>query len=165
MKKFILILMFLVAITGCSNNGLNKSKDSNKDGVIVNIGDESFKLKSKRTFKNIEYLENYIDFHTDAIGNIRTMDYYRKDDFVFEVRVMYDEEHSLEEFKKNIKHEESKKIINGIEYSYYNYENMSKNIVHLYVYNHKNIIYNIMFIFKDDLPEFENVFMNNVKYY
>ena len=165
MRKFILgiILIMLLSITGC-NKDIKKENDTKNDDVIVNIGDETFKLKSKRVLKNIQYLENYVDFKTDAIGNMRTMSYMEGEEYLFEVRVMYDEKNSLEETKKKVNHEEKKKVINDIEYSYYDYKNSTDNIVHLYLYNYKNITYSIMFIFKNDLPEFEKTFMDNVKF-
>ena len=162
MKKIILILMFLIIITGCGNNKQNNTKK--KDDVTITIGEETFKLKSKRNLKDIQYLENYVDFHTDAMGNNRIMNYYKNNELVFEIRVIYDEVRSFEEIKKSINHEESKKTINGIEYSFFNYQNTSGNIIHLYTYNHKNTTYSIMFTFKNELPELENTFMDNIKY-
>ena len=166
MRKFILgiILIMLLSITGC-NKDIKKENDTKNDDVIVNIGDETFKLKSKRVLKNIQYLENYVDFKTDAIGNMRTMSYMKGEEYLFEVRVMYDEKNSLEETKKKVNHEEKKKVIGDIEYSYYDYKNSTDNIVHLYLHNYKNITYSIMFIFKNDLPEFEKTFMDNVEFH
>lgn len=165
MKKLFLsliVLLCLFSLTGCGNNVKKNEVQNTKDNeVIIKINDEVFKLKSEANLKDLHYRENYVDFHTDAIGKMRTMSYSKNGELVFEVRLLYEDEHSFDEVNKLIEGESQIKKINGIDYTYHEYTK-NGNIMHVYLHNYKNITYTIIFALKKSMDDFEKTYMNNV---
>ncbi len=172
MKKILLSFLIITAffLTACGNSNSreisNNQNESDKD--IVTIQGIKYKLKSTQTLKNLHYKENYIDFHSDAIGNMRTMSYIKGEKLIFEVRMMYDENRSLSELKAIIetqnKVKEQSKEINNIKYIYYDYKNESNATVHLYMYAYNGKAYSIGFFLGEDYGNIEEVFMNNISF-
>ena len=151
-KKIILSLLIIFAlftITGCGNS-------NNSEETI------------DQTLKSIHYKENYVDFHSDAIGNIRTMSYIKQEKVIFEVRVMYDENRSLSELKATLETQtgakEQSKEINGIKYIYYEYKNDDNLNVHHYMYVYDGKVYSIGFFLGENYGNIEEIFMNNVSF-
>lgn len=163
MKRKILLslLIVLFIVTGCDNKPT--PTETSKDSIYVVIDGEKFKLSSNNNLKDLHYKENYVDFRTDALAKSRVMQYSKKGEFIFEVRLIYEDTHSFEEVKELIGHEESTKKVNDIDYTYYNYKNSSNDDVHMYLYNYNNVTYTIMFI-GNDITNLEETFMNNVKF-
>ena len=75
MKKFLLIIIMLLLVSGCEKKSEEVRNNTNNDDMMVEIDDERFKLTSSNSLKDMHYKENYVDFYTDAIGNVRTMSY------------------------------------------------------------------------------------------
>ena len=173
-KKIILSLLIIFAlftITGCDNSNNSEetiNNNSNDDKNVVTIQGEKYKLKSDQTLKSIHYKENYVDFHSDAIGNIRTMSYTKQEKVIFEVRVMYDENRSLSELKATLETQtgakEQSKEINGIKYIYYEYKTDDNLTVHHYMYVYDGKVYSIGFFLGENYGNIEEIFMNNVSF-
>ncbi|MBR2828452.1 MAG: hypothetical protein IKE70_04400 [Bacilli bacterium] len=172
MKKFqfifILVIICLITLTGC---GKESNKESTKKNVNnkkeqVTIGKETFQLKNEANLYDLHYKENYVDFHTDRMGNNKIMNYTKGEEVIFEVRIMYDESRSLEELKAIIETQankkEEEKEINGIKYTYYEYETEESLSVHHYIHVHKGKPYTIAFFLGKNPGNIEKVFMNNV---
>ena len=123
-KKILLCLLVMVGvliITGCGKNGesnINTKQEVSKEKNIVTIEGEKYKLDSSDNLYNLHFQENYVDFHTDRIGNTKIMNYNSNDEFVFEVRMMYDDSRSDSELKAIVETQtgakEQSKEINGI---------------------------------------------------
>lgn len=170
-KKILLVLLVIVAlftVTGCgkSNNSDGKTNNTSDNKEIVTIQGEKFKLKSKTSLYDINYNENYVDFHTDRIGNVRIMNYTKQEKVVFEVRIMYDDTRSLSELKAILETQtgakEQSKELNGIKYIYYEYKTSDNLIAHHYMYVHKGKVYSVGFFLGENPGNIEEVFMNNV---
>ena len=167
MKKiFLCILVFIVSLVmaGCNivSSPTNYSRNSDRNEVTFKIDGQEFSLYGDEVLKDIHYKENYTDFHTDAIGYIRTMNYNIKDEIIFSLRIMCDEEHTLKENIDSLGHETTTKTIKDIEYTYADFINDEGYTVHAYLkrFNEKN--YAIILVSKKDIKEFEQVFMDNV---
>ncbi len=162
---FVLILS-MIAMAGCGSKK-EDSKEASKGAVVTVLGDE-FELRSTQDLYGIHYKENYVDFYSDAIGNMRTMSYRKGDQFAFEVRVFYDESRSIEESKAiievNYGAKEQSKTINGIEYAYYEYDDAEGIKVHHYMTVFDGKVYSIGFFLGDEPGNIEEVFMNNVSF-
>lgn len=170
-KRFLLGIIFLLVIsivTGCNKSNNIKTDDKKETNKkVVTIQGEKFDLNSERILGDIHYQENYVDFNTDQIGNMRTMNYSKEGENIFEIRVMYDENRSLSEMKAIIEtqtqaKEQSKKI-NKIRYIYYEYTDNDL-IVHHYIYVYKGKAYSIGFFLGKKPGNIEEVFMNNVSF-
>ena len=81
-KKIILSLLVIVAlfaITGCGKSNDNEDNSANSieknDVAYVEIGNDKYKLQSKSELKDLHYLENYVDFNTDRVGNTKMMSF------------------------------------------------------------------------------------------
>lgn len=181
----IALIVGLLVIVLCLNNGKenannnpstnvetnnSKKKEDKKDEkkqeeVVVTIGDETHKLSSETNVGSIYYLENYVDFNTDRYGNTKMMSYNYNGAFSFEVRINYEEEHSIDEVKAMLsEYTESKKEINGITYSYYEYKSNLGDDTHYYLYDFNGKPCSIIFFLGDTPGNIEEVFMNNVRF-
>ena len=124
---FALVLVVgLAMLAGCGGNGeggSGKAGQVKADSTVVVIGEEQFKLSSSAEMGAMHYLENYVDFHTDQIGIIRTMSYGVGDTFHFEIRMITVEGQSLDEAKAAVETTsgttEQTREINGVSYVYY----------------------------------------------
>lgn len=175
MKKYLggifAIIICLLVVTGCSKSqniesNTVPSKTEKKD--IVTIGSEQFELNSSDNLYDMHYKENYVDFHTDRVGNTKIMNYNSNDEFVFEVRMMYDDSRSDSELKAIIETQtgakEQSKEINGIKYIYYEYISDDGDTVHHYMYIHNGKVYSIGIFLGKNPGNIESVFMNNVSF-
>ena len=169
MKKVIISVILIAALlltVGCGS----KKEESNEaeSGNVVMIQGEEFELHSTEDLAGIHYKENYVDFYSDAIGNMRVMSYTKGGDPVFEVRVMYDENRSLSELKAivetNYDTKEQSKTINGTEYIYYEYTGSAGETIHHYLTVFNGKAYSIGFFLIGDAGNLEEVFMNNVSF-
>lgn len=133
--------------------------------AVVTIGDKTFLLKNDVELNGLHYKENYVDFNTDRVGNLKTMSYNFDGAFSFEVRVYCEEEHSFEEVKAQMSdYEESTKEVNGIAYTYYTYKNDLGDDAHYYMVEHGNKTYAIIFFLGENPGNIEEVFMDNVRF-
>ena len=167
----LLVIVGLFAITGCgksSNIETNINKKINDNKEVVTIQGEKFNLSSERVLGGIHYQENYVDFNTDQIGNMRTMNYSKEGKSIFEVRVMYDENRSDSELKAIVETQtgakQQSKEINGIKYIYYEYTADDGATVHHYMYVFNGKVYTIGFFLGEKPGDIEEVFMNNVSF-
>ena len=162
MRKKILILLtlfILFTITGCgSKTGDNLKK---KEGVPVIVDGEEFILNSTSNLNRFYYLVNYVDFNTDALGNMRLMRYRKKDETVFEVRIMYETESTFEENINSVKHKPIDRKINNIDYKFFNYVSKDGYTIHTYMTYYDNATYVVTFISLKDIATLEKAFMNN----
>ena len=168
----IAIIMSLFIITGCEDNSATNNSNNNstsqtdEDIVYVTTGDEKFKLNSKAKLYEMNYLENYVDFHTDRMGDLEIMNYFKAGELVFEIRMYYEAEHSTEEIKalNAEQYEEKTKEINGIAYTYYEYELEDGTPAHFYLYEYNGRPYSIIFYLGKTAGDIEDVFMNHVSF-
>ena len=167
-KKIILCLLVLIgifAITGC---GSSKATDNTSDKkVVVTVQGKSFNLDVDIDLGGLHYKENNVDFHIDPLNNMRTMNYTKDGNIVFEVRTMYDENRSIEELKAilstELNAEEQSKKVNGIEYIYYEYKSDDL-MVHHYIHVYNGKVYTIAFFLGEDPGDIEDVFMNELSF-
>ena len=166
-----LLIITLFTLSGCGKSqniesNTIPSKTSLKD--VVTIGNEQFELNSSDNLYDMHYKENYVDFHTDRIGNTKIMNYNSNDEFVFEVRMMYDDSRSDSELRAIIETQtgakEQSKEINGIKYIYYEYISDDGDTVHHYMYIHNGKVYSIGIFLGKNPGNIESVFMNNVSF-
>lgn len=164
-KKFVLSLLIILSIfliTGCSNSN-KETIDNNNNEVYVTIGNDKYKLSNKTELNNLHYLENYVDFNTDRVGNTKSMSFNYDGEFSFEVRVNYQDEHSIDEVKEVLsEYEEKTKEVNDIKYFYYEYKSDLGDTVHYYLYEYNNKPYSIIFFLGENPGNIEKVFMDNV---
>lgn len=159
-KKILLCVIILFALCGCSSK--NNINNDNNNKIMVNVDGNEYELYSESNINKLHYKENYTDFRTEATGKMRTMYYLKDNQYIFQVRIMYEDEHSFEDNVNMLNYEKSKKIINGIEYTFMEYLNDTNDSVHTYMTYYDNVTYAIMFISSRDVTELENVFMNNI---
>ena len=176
-----LALCFLVgcgknADDATDQNGTEKQSEEQTDAgteansgetadAVVTIGDKTFLLKNDADLNGLHYKENYVDFNTDRVGNLKTMSYNFDGAFSFEVRVYCEEEHSFEEVKAQMSdYEESVKEVNGIAYTYYAYKNDLGDDAHYYMVEYENKTYSIIFFLGENPGNIEEVFMDNVRF-
>lgn len=183
MKKKVLIMIALIVVlgvglvvlTGCGENTNNSENNSSKkdsvetkENTVVTIGDETYKLDSDRDLNNIHYKENYVDFNTDQVGNMRTMSFNKEGKTIFEIRVMYDENRSDSELKAIVETQtgakEQLKEINDIKYIYYEYTTDDGLTAHHYMYVYNGKVYTIGFFLGENPGNIEKVFMNHVRF-
>ena len=171
MKKIFLSLLVILSIfgfTGCGSSNKevsNNSSNKKSNEVYVTIGSDKYELNDKTELNELHYLNNYVDFNTDRVGNTRTMSFNYDGKFSFEVRVNYQDEHSIDEVKELLdEYEEKTKEVNGIKYFYYEYKNDLGDIVHYYLYEYNNKPYSIIFFLGENPGNIEEVFMNNVSF-
>lgn len=171
MRKKLFFILFILeifcCITGCEKTKQEQNNTSSKTDIVT-IQGETFQLKSKTSLSDIHYKENYVDFHTDQIGNTRIMNYVKQENTIFEIRIRYDEDRSLSELKAIIETQpnakEQSKEINNIKYIYYEY-NVEDNLkVHHYIYDYKGKVYSIGFFLGENCGNIEEVFMNSVTF-
>lgn len=179
MKKKILVIIIIVILglgllllTGCGNkneenaNNTKNSSDEKVEDVYITIGNNQYKLGNKTKLNGLHYLENYVDFNTDSIGNTKSMSFNYEGSFSFDVRVNCEEEHSIDEVKNTVlsEYQEQSKTINGTTYSYYEYKDNLGDDVHYYLNEHNNKVYSIIFFLGETHGDIEEVFMNNVSF-
>ena len=161
-------LAMLAGCGGTGEGGSGKAGQVKADSTVVVIGEEQFKLSSSAEMGAMHYLENYVDFHTDQIGIIRTMSYGVGDTFHFEIRMITVEGQSLEEAKAAVETTsgttEQTREINGVSYVYYEYVNDQGTPVHFYLHVHDGQVYTIVFFLGEDPGNIEDVFMGNVSF-
>ena len=168
----VVLCLGLVALAACGNhtnsgdnNGSKNNSTAPKAGAVVTIGDETYNLKSETELIKLHYLENYVDFNTDRVGNTKSMSFNYQGAFSFEVRVNCEEEHSYEEVKALLsEYEEKTKEVNGITYAYYEYKSNLNHDVHYYLYEYDQKPYSIIFFLGENPGNIEEVFMNNVRF-
>ena len=142
-----------------------KKEETKKEEAIVKIGDETHVLKNEANVGSIYYLENYVDFNTDRVGNTRMMSYNYNGEFSFDIRVNYEEEHSIDEVKAMMsEYTEGKKEVNGITYTYYEYKNNLGDDAHYYLYEYNGHPCSFVFFLGKNPGNIEEVFMNNVSF-
>ncbi len=178
-KKIILISLIaivliagLFVLTGCGNknnenttSNIKNSSTEKNDVAYVEIDNDKYKLQSKSELNELHYLENYVDFNTDRVGNTKMMSFNYEGNFSFEVRINCEEEHSYDEVKATLsKYEEKTKEVNGITYTYYEYKNNLGDTAHYYLYEYNNKTYSIIFFLGENPGNIEEVFMNNVRF-
>ena len=169
---FALVLVAGLAVfAGCGGKGeggSDKTGQGKTDPTVVLIGKEQFKLTSSAEMGDMHYLENYVDFHTDQLGIIRTMSYAVGDAFHFEIRMITVEGQSLEEAKAAIEAtsggSEQTREINGISYVYYEDMDDSGAAAHYYLHVHDGQVYTIVFFLGQEPGNIEEVFMGNVSF-
>ena len=180
MNKKLLIAIELIAVlgisifalTGCGNkndknttSNISNSSIEKSDVVYVTIGNDKYQLKSESELNELHYLENYVDFNTDRVGNTKSMSFNYEGNFSFEVRINCEEEHTYDEVKALLnEYEEKTKEVNGITYSYYEYKSNLGDNVHYYLYEYNNKTYSIIFFLGDNPGNIEEVFMDNVRF-
>ena len=169
MKRIVTSLILILCILTAAGCGPKEGgSEKTASGNIVEIQGEKFELKSTRDLEGIHYKENYVDFQTDALSNMRIMSYPKGSDPIFEVRVMYDESRSLSELKAivetNASTKEQSKTIAGTEYVYFEYTGTSGETVHHYITVFDGKSYSIGFFLFGDAGNLEEVFMNNVSF-
>ncbi len=164
MKKMQIFLLMALCflIIGCGNNNPSNISNTKNNDIIVTVDNERFKLNSKNNLNKMHYVENYVDFRSDRIGNMYIMYYYKNSDFIFDIRLTYEEDHSFEENKSKMGNNSSTKIVNNIEYTYFDIINDQNNHVHVYMYYYQNATYVVAFTFAKDITDLENTFMNNI---
>ncbi len=149
------------AETGASENNGSAPKQS----AVVTIGDKKFELKNETELGKLHFPENYVDFNTDRIGNTKSMSYNYDGAFSFEVRVNYEEEHSVDEVKAMLsEYEEQTKEVNGIAYTYYEYKSSLDDDVHYYLVEYDHKPYSIIFFLGENPGNIEEIFMNSVRF-
>ena len=174
MKKKILfcllVMVGVLTITGCgksNESNTNTKQEVSKEKNVVTIEGEKYKLDSSDNLYSLHFKENYVDFHTDTIGNYKIMNYINGD-LVFEVRMMYDDSRSDSELKAIVETQtgakEQSKEINGIKYIYYEYTSDEGDTVHHYMYVYDGKVYSIGFFLGKNPGNIEEVFMNNISF-
>ncbi len=166
-KKIILsflVIVFLVSITGC-----RKSDDYNLDNFssVVKIGDDEIKLSYETNLKNMYYKENISLFNSDTLGSNRLISYQKNNKVIFEIRMAYIENKTMDETKEEVNFVLSPRKINDIEYQYgewiLNDANTGEDYnVNEYFFEYKGTTYTICFISNENIKDFENTFMNNI---
>lgn len=175
MKKKIIIIMLVISlftITGCGsnkveNNNSSNSKNDVSDNNTVKIKDEEIKLNYDTNFNNMYFKENVSKFNTSTMGSNHVIQYVKDGGVLFEIRMAYIENKTIEESKKEINFEVSSKKINNLEYQYGIWETKNNETgdtiyAHQYFYEFNGTTYTIVFMSKDNIDDFEKVFMNNV---
>ena len=165
-KRIILVLLLVLFLTGCFNKKENteQPKTTNDDAVMVTVNGKQFKMHPDGTLKDMHYLDNYGDFYSDAIGNIRVLSYFEKGECLFEIRMTYNEDRSFDDLKASFNAEEQSKMIGNINYTYFSFKNDKGDDVHAYLYNYSGVTYTVAIVSKIDVTNFEEIFMKNVYY-
>ena len=164
MKKLFLIIVMVLLVSGCEEKNIEVKNNTNNDDMMVEIDGEKFRLRSSNSLKDMHFKENYVDFYTDSYGNMKKMSYAKNGEYIFEVRIIYEEERSFDEVKSLVKYSETQKKIGNMTYSYYDYKTDNKDNVHLYICSYKDVTYSVMFIFRSDITDLENKFMNSISF-
>lgn len=163
MKKIILIIcLSILIITGCEkDNNKTNNKDNSKNTVEVTLSDEKIKLSYENNFLKMYYKESVSKFYTDTMGSHRMIRYSKDNDPIFTIHLVYFKDKNIDEALTDTKYERSTKIINDLEYQYFEYE-VNGEQGHTYVYYYDGTTYSINFISSNNINEFEKTFMDNV---
>ena len=180
----ILLIFGLLFLTGCGNKGETIAKD----GKTYNIHGLSIKLDKDEEYDKIKYLtSSFFERKFKVTGTSYTIykddskDKYDLSNITFRLDVSTDimntnstieKEKALVKNKDTYKNiEQSQKNINDIIWDYFVYDNNNGDISfkqHLYITERKvdnyYYLYKIYFSFAEDIDEFEEAFMNNIKF-
>ena len=158
--------LLILSLCACSNS---KKEDKKDDALYVEVGGEKFKFASDASLKDINYKENYVDFHSDRMGNSWMMMYSKGEKLIFQVRISCLENASLSDVKEKLAYEYSSRKTGGLTYDYAEYktedqEKGSEYDTHLYLQEYDGDVYAIVFICAEDISSFEKTFMENVSF-
>lgn len=165
MKRILLILL-LFTITGCGQVSNNKTavEGNRQKEVVAQIDHLEVKLNSNGAFKRLTFKYPH-DATTMNVGTYYMMDYLDNGNFVFRIAMYCFENRTLDETMKDTTStfKGTKTINDRIWHIYEGKTNDNKNLLN-YAYQYNNDTYTITFIFDNNLDEFINVFMNNVRF-
>ena len=186
MKKFLLglIIICLFAITGCGNKQeiSNNGKECNINGVSVKLNKEDNRDGIKYMISSSFERDYKASTSTYTIYKDKNGDKYDLSNIVFRLDVNVDEmnlESKIEKEKELIKRKDNfedviqeQKLINGTTWEYssfYNtYDANNRFKEHVYVtekkVNQYYYLYKVYFSYAEDIAEFEEAFMNNVRF-
>ena len=175
MKKKIIIIMLIICIfniTGCGNkvnsNENNSSVTNNKENKnVVKVNGEEIELTYDTNFNNMYFKENVSKFNTNTMGSNHVIQYIKEGKVLFDIRMAYIENKTMEESKKEINFEVNPKKINDLEYQYGTWETKDNETgetiyIHQYLYEFNGTTYTIAFMPKTNIDDFEAAFMKNV---
>ena len=170
MKKKIIILLLLVLsllITGCTikegkkadSNSKIEEVEVNGDSLLINGYDLS--LTEKGSFKelNFKYPKNT---NFNSLGTYTILDYVKEEssNSLFKIGFSHYSYKSIDEvMDSDLVKFIGNKNYNGIDWNYYEVEGKNHN----YAMKKDNDVYVIDFIYDEDLQQFEEEFMKNVK--
>ena len=157
-KFFVILVLFIVIVTGCD---INNSKTVNiKDKEINDVGDYDLSLNKDGAFKELSFkypndcIVNSLDTYTMLTFNKKESDV-----LLFRIAFSYYENKNIVEVMNSNKVEQKDiKSYNGNNWVMYEVEGH----YHNYAIEKNNNTYVIDFIYDDDLGVFEENFMKNV---
>ena len=166
MKRVIIVLLSLLmtlCLAGCgSKEDTPKTDDSEK----ITVNGKTYNFRAETHLLDMHFKENYVDFHTDQMGDLYMMSLNEGDNFVFQIRVGATSGHSVEEISEMLGISPVSKKINDLEYRYGEYKFVFNEAdeydAHIYMHEYNGLLYSAIFIINGDIADLETKFMNSV---
>jgi len=163
-----MLIISIFTIPGCGNkNNSNENKSSvtnNKENKnVVKVNGEEIELTYDTNFNNMYFKENVSKFNTNTMGSNHVIQYIKEGKVLFDIRMAYIENKTMEESKKEINFEVNPKKINDLEYQYGTWETKDNETgetiyIHQYLYEFNGTTYTIAFMSKNNIDELEKMF-------
>ena len=171
MKKVLLVFtasLLLFSLTSC---GLIFSilqeaageTDYIKDGKTVEFNGDSLVLDYETHHGCLYYKIDIPDMHADTVGSYCNINYTKKGEVAFDIRLVYFANKSIDEVMEGSDYAISEKTVNGLTYKYFEYVDNDRP-GHTYVYNFDGTTYTISFASAYDMTSLENGFLESVRF-
>ena len=161
MKKILLVLVLaLLIFVGCNAKN-NFSNDKEIEEIVVD--GEKIKLSYENNFLKMTYKESLTAFTSNTVGKQRIISYNKNNENILTIHLVYFENKNIDEVMSDNKYLVNTKLINDLEYQYYEYE-VNEQKGHTYVYYYDGTTYTINFLSNKDITQLETAFMKNVQF-
>lgn len=151
---------------GSGGNSGGSGSDGSEDGggVTVTVGGETFKLDYETDHGALHYSENIPIMDRGTMGSVRDIHGRSDEGTLFVIRMVYFKDKGIEEVMEGSDNELSQKTMNGIAYTYFEYDDpeMPASKAHTFMYVFDGTTYSISFVSEYDLSSLEEGFFKTV---
>lgn len=157
----ILLLALAVMLFACGGGG--EQKPGKTEYPVFTVNGEEFELSSDTSHGALHFKHNYSNINRDTAGSFCNVTGQKDGDVVFAIRLVYFTGKSIDEVMSESDYVLSKKTVNGLEYTYFEYTDNGMP-GHTYAYNFDGTTYTISFVSQYDMTSLEEVFLQNVSF-
>ena len=176
MKKILiplLIATLILSLSACGSIGSDPFTDGQSDSVSANnandpnnptvsINGHTVVLDYESYHKDMHFKENIPDIEKASYGQVCNLFYHPEGEEEFSIRICYFEGKSIEETMDGTDYALTTKTVNGLDYSYFEFQEGSGTPGHCYLYTFDGTTYSINFLSNYDMTSLESAFMSTV---